>query len=99
MIVIFLECCTFEKCLSLCVTLASFYSVREINIDSIQAPEPRIRDEFLQCESPPIELLLTDLIQSEKQFSLKSKRREKIIRKHYTSRLFSLSIAHGNRIE
>lgn len=25
--------------------------VREINIDSIQAPEPRSREEFLQCES------------------------------------------------
>ncbi len=27
-----------------------FFTVREINIDSIQAPEPRTRDEFLQCE-------------------------------------------------
>lgn len=28
-----------------------FFPVREINIDSIQAPEPRTREEFLQCES------------------------------------------------
>lgn len=27
------------------------FPVREINIDSIQAPEPRTREEFLQCKS------------------------------------------------
>lgn len=27
------------------------FPVREINIDSLQAPEPRSREEFLQCKS------------------------------------------------
>ncbi|KAK5874824.1 hypothetical protein CesoFtcFv8_027375 [Champsocephalus esox] len=29
----------------------AFPGLREINLDSIQAPEPRTREEFLQCES------------------------------------------------
>lgn len=34
------------------VVVATFaFPVREINLDSIQAPEPRTREEFLQCES------------------------------------------------
>lgn len=28
-----------------------FFTVREISLDSIQAPEPRTREEFLQCKS------------------------------------------------
>uniref|UniRef100_A0A672MSV6 Tripartite motif-containing protein 7-like n=1 Tax=Sinocyclocheilus grahami TaxID=75366 RepID=A0A672MSV6_SINGR len=31
----------------------AFPTLREINIDSIQAPEPRTKDEFLQCEFIP----------------------------------------------
>lgn len=33
--------------------------VREINIDSIQAPEPRTREEFLQCESQCLSIMFT----------------------------------------
>lgn len=34
------------------------FPVREISIDSIQAPEPRSREEFLQCESQCLTTIL-----------------------------------------
>uniref|UniRef100_A0A671K447 Tripartite motif containing 25, like n=1 Tax=Sinocyclocheilus anshuiensis TaxID=1608454 RepID=A0A671K447_9TELE len=50
--IIFFQICKFSYFLTacfFCLTFSSFFFiVREINIDSIQAPEPRTKDEFLQ---------------------------------------------------